>query len=208
MSKSDAVAFINEIQMGIDLQDVDRTGMVKGIDAGDVDRMIAPDHQWQSAGFESSANSGFYVGVALDRVGVDDIGIAKIDDPDIGAKVDPIILVVVSASMAKLKQGRCIANCARAKPRAATVLSPGIKGGAQNRDIRLYLRPVLDVGPFPECRDSDKGQVKPPAFIPVFTHKTGISAEYCGGPVVNYKKGFPPTRARAIGKRQTNPPKE
>ena len=39
-----AMPFVNEIQMRVDLHHMDRVLIVKGIDAGDIDRVIAPEH--------------------------------------------------------------------------------------------------------------------------------------------------------------------
>ena len=44
--------------------------------------MIAAEHDRQGAGRQDLAHAEFDVGVALDRVGVDDVGIADVDHAD------------------------------------------------------------------------------------------------------------------------------
>jgi hypothetical protein len=76
-----AVTFIHEIKMGVDLQDVDIAAAREGLDAGDIHRMIAADHHWQRAGFQDRLNPRPDIGMAFGSVGVDDVGVANIDDP-------------------------------------------------------------------------------------------------------------------------------
>ena len=88
--------------MGIDLNDVDRLLIIERINTGNVDRVIATEHDRQRAGLQYFADAIFDISVAIDRIGVNDVRIADIDDPD-GARrqVGDIILVVVGAGMAE-----------------------------------------------------------------------------------------------------------
>ena len=94
--------------------DVART--LEGLDAGDVDRMIAPDHHRQRARAQDRAHPGGDVGMTLQRIGMHDIGVAQIHDPHGSRQVGRVILVVVSARMAKAKERRGLAHSARPEP--------------------------------------------------------------------------------------------
>ena len=50
MAVAHAVAFVHEIQVGVDLQDVERALSVEGADAGDVDRVVTTDGDGQGLG--------------------------------------------------------------------------------------------------------------------------------------------------------------
>ena len=49
MSEADAVALIDEVEMRINLNNVDRLLSLKGVDAWNIDRMIASQHNRKSA---------------------------------------------------------------------------------------------------------------------------------------------------------------
>ena len=70
---ADAVAHVDEIEIGVDLDDVQRAAG-KGADAGDVDRMVAAKDDRDRPGFKDRADAGFDIGVAFLGVGVHDIG--------------------------------------------------------------------------------------------------------------------------------------
>jgi hypothetical protein len=100
---ADAVAHVDEIQMRVDLDDMDGpTG--KGADAGDVDRMIAAEDNRNRPCGQNGADSGLDVGVAGLGVGVDDVGIADVHDPDT-LQVGDVVFVVIGPGMAEGKQG-------------------------------------------------------------------------------------------------------
>ena len=81
MADTHAVTFINEIKMRVDLQDVNVAVAREGLDAGDIHRMIAADHHRQCAGFQDRLDARTDIGVAFRGVGVDDVGVANVNDP-------------------------------------------------------------------------------------------------------------------------------
>jgi hypothetical protein len=61
---ADAVAHIDEIKVGVDLDDMERATR-KGADAGDVDRMVAAKDDRDRPGGKDGADAGFDVGVEV-----------------------------------------------------------------------------------------------------------------------------------------------
>ena len=159
------VALIHEIQMRVDLQDMDRPTARKGADAGDVDRMIAADHDRQCARVEDRAHAGLDIGVAFLGIGMHDVGIADIDDGHVGAEVDAVILVVIGPGMAEGEQRGCLAHRARAEARPGAELRAEVERRAQDGDIGVDCAPVLDIATLAEGRDADKGQVQASGLI-------------------------------------------
>jgi hypothetical protein len=58
------VTDVDEVEVRVDLDDVDRAVVLEGADAGDVDRMVAADHHRQRSRGEDRADPGLDVGVA------------------------------------------------------------------------------------------------------------------------------------------------
>ena len=154
---ADAVALVDEVEMRVDMQDVDRSLAGEGLDAGDVDRMVAADHHRERAGVEDGADAGGDVGVASHGVGMDDVGVADVDDPHRLGKVDGVVLVVIGAGMAEGEERRGLAHRARAEAGAGAELRAEVEGGAEHRDVGIDGGPVLDVGALAEGRDADEG---------------------------------------------------
>ena len=53
----------------------------KGVDAGDIDGMIAAHHNWQRARGQNLTHAKFNVGMAFVSFRMDDISITQINDP-------------------------------------------------------------------------------------------------------------------------------
>ena len=136
-----AVPLVDEIQMRVDLHHVDRPVIREGGDAGDVDRVVAAEHDRQRAGFEDRANAVRDVGVAGGRIGVDDVGVADVDDPDFRSEVGGVILVVVGAAMAEREQGRGLADRPRTEPGARPPLRFRNRTGPRGSRRRRRSRP-------------------------------------------------------------------
>lgn len=105
MTKPNAVPFINKIQMGVDLDDVNWLFVVKRIDAGNVDRMVPAHDNWQCTCSQYLAHTEFDIRVALYRVRMNDVRIADIDDPCPGRiKIGDVVFEIVSTGMPEREQ--------------------------------------------------------------------------------------------------------
>jgi hypothetical protein len=139
-----------------------RATVREGVDAGDVDRVVAADHHREGSRREDGAHAGRDVGVALRGVGVDDVGVADVDDADIAGEIGRVVLVVVGAGVAEGEERRGLADRARAEAGAGAVLGAEVEGGAEDGDVGVEGGPVLDVGPLAEGRDADEGGFRRP----------------------------------------------
>ena len=153
MAVAHAVAHVDEIEMGVDLDDVDRPAPGK---ARYTERCTAwsPPRITGSAPDPGSCARPIGVRMALHGVGVDDVGIADIDDPHLVARqIDLVVLVVVGAVMAEGEQGRGLADGARSEARAGAVLRPHVERHAEHRDIGVDVVPS-QIGRLPkvQCR--------------------------------------------------------
>jgi hypothetical protein len=68
-------------------------------------------------------------------VGMDDVGIADVDDADLGPQIGHVVLVVIGPGMAEGEQGRGLADRPRAEAGAGAELGAEVEGRAQDRDI-------------------------------------------------------------------------
>ena len=160
-----AMADIDEIQMGIDLQDMDRAAPGKGADAGDVHRMITADGDGQGTCVQNGAHPGFDIGVAGFGIGMHDIGIADVYNGDIRPQIDRVILMVIGARMAEGEQSRGLAHRARAKAGTGAELRAEIERRAKNGGIGPDRAPILHIGAFAKGGDADKGKVQASGFV-------------------------------------------
>ena len=171
------MALVHEVEMGVDLENVDRALAVERLDAGDVDRVIAPDHDRKRLCRERLSDRVFDIGVASHGVRVDNVGVTHVDNGHIRAEIDLIVLVVVSARMAEGKERGGLPHRPRPEPRARTPLGPEIERRTDDRHIRRDGIPVLDIGSLAEGRYTDKGQVQAAAFISMGCSR-GRSSQY------------------------------
>jgi len=161
------MTLIDEIEVRIDLNQVDIALIIEGIDAGYVDRMIAAQHHRQRAYPEDGANSRLDVGMALDRISVDDVGVTDVNKLEFAlGKIRDVIFVVIGASVPKREQRRGFADAARALTSAGAPLRPEVEWSAEDRNIRIEPAPVGLIGPFPKRADSDERQVSRPLSYP------------------------------------------
>lgn len=92
MPVADPMALVDEVEV----ENVDRTTAVECVDAGDVHRVVAADHNRKCPRVEDGPHAGGDVCMAARRIGMDDIGIAGIDDPNRRREVRRIVLVIVA----------------------------------------------------------------------------------------------------------------
>ena len=167
---ADAVADVDEIEMGVDLQDMDRPLIVEGADAGDVDGMVAADGDGQRARLEDGADALFDVGVAGFGIGMDDVGIADIHHADIGAQIGDVIFMVISPGMAEGEKGGGLAHRPWPEAGACAELGAEVEGRAEDGDIGLDPVPVGDIWALAEGRYAHEGQVQAAGIIAVGGH--------------------------------------
>ena len=171
MAVEDAVAAVDEIEMGVDVDEVHGRLVVEGADAGDMDRMIAAEHDRQGARREHLANAEFDVGEALDGIGVNDVRVPDIDDPHpVGRQVGDVVLEVVGAGVAEGEQGRGLADRARAETGAGAVLGAHVEGRAEHRDLGVDPVPVEAGRLLGEGAMADEGKVQAAFLIASLGH--------------------------------------
>ena len=174
MAARDAVADVDEIEMRVDLQNVNVALAIEGLDAGDVDRMIAADHHRQGPARQRCPNARLDVCVAFDCVGVDDVGVAHVDYRHIRTQIDGIVFVVISPRVTEREQRRRLADRARPEPCAGPVLGAEIIGRAQDGNIGVDAGPVFDIRALAKSRDADERQVQAAAVITVIGHGPNV----------------------------------
>ena len=114
----------------------------------------------------------FGVGVAHDRVGVDDVDVAGIDDPDlVQRQIDHIVLVVVGAGMAEGEQRRRLADGTRSEAGAGSVLGAHVERHAEHRDVGIDGPPVGDRGALSEGAVTDERQIETSRLVAVAGHR-------------------------------------
>ena len=106
--------------------------------------------------------------MALQRVGMHDIGIADIDDPHLGGiEIGDVVFEIIGACMAEGKQGRGLADGPRSHACAGSPLCAKVERRAEDRRIGVDTVPILDIGVFSKGADPHKRQVQPSAVISV-----------------------------------------
>lgn len=63
--------------------------------------MVAAQDDGECARRQDFLHPMLDIGVALDRIGVDDVGVANVDDADITAEIGGIVLVIVCPGVTK-----------------------------------------------------------------------------------------------------------
>ncbi len=111
----------------------------EGVDAGDVDRMVAAEDDRDRAGREDLAHAELDIGVAARSVSVWIMSASPISTMRVVVRrqIDDVVLVVVGAGMAEGEQRRGLADGARAGARARAPLRAEIERRAEHRDIGL-----------------------------------------------------------------------
>ena len=166
MPLAHAVAHVDEIEMRVDLDDVDRRLVAEGADAGNVDRVIAAKDDRQRLALENLADGELGVAVARDGIRVNDIGVADIDDPHlVHRQIDRVVLVVVGAAMAEGEERRGLADRARTEAGAGAILRSHVVGHAKHRDVGVERVPVEAGRPLAECAMPDKRKIETAALV-------------------------------------------
>ena len=161
-----AVAAVDEVQMGVDVDQMHRRLIGERPDARDVNRMVPAQHHRQRAGRQDLAHADLDVGMAVVGVGVDDVGIADVDDPDrVHRQIDRVVLEVVGAGMAEREQRGRIADGARAEPGAGAILGAHVVGRAQDRGVGVDAVPIQHRRLLGERAVADERQVEPAAVV-------------------------------------------
>ena len=176
-----AVPFVDEVEMRINLHDVERAAALVCVNAGNVDRMVAPEHHRQRAGTEDAAYAGLDVGVAPQRVRMHDVSVAKVNYADI-IEIGDIVLVVVRTRVTEREQRRGIADGARTEPSARAPLRAEVERRAEDRDIGIDPVPVWLIGAPAESRDTDERQVEPSGLVAVFPPSATLRLSYTAQP--------------------------
>ncbi|MCY1421607.1 hypothetical protein D9M71_372680 [compost metagenome] len=176
-----AVAFIDEVQVRIEMHDMDRPAPFEGLDHRSVDRVVTAQHHRHGACCENLAHGRFDVGVAGFHVGVNDIGIADIDHAQLViGQVGGVIFKVVGTGMAEREQRRGLADTAWSEACPRSPLGPHVVGRAKDRHVGINGSPVGANGRLGEGAMAHEGQVQTAGFITVLCH-VRVSPRYCSG---------------------------
>jgi hypothetical protein len=168
-----AVALVDEIEMGVHVDDVDRVLVVEGSDAGDVHRVVAAEHHRQGARLEDLANAELDIVVALVGIGVNHVSVADVDHAHfVDRQVGDVVLEVVGPVVAEGKEGRGLADRARPEARAGAVLGAHVEGRAEDRDVGVDRVPVETGRLLAEGTMTNEGQIEAPALVSVLCHGT------------------------------------
>ena len=175
-----AVALIDKVQVRIEMHYMNRAHAVKGFDHWCVHRMVTAQHQRHRARCQYFANGVLGIGMAFVHIGVHDVGVAHIHDARLVAReVHHIVLVVISASMAKGKQGGSLADGARAKAGTGPPLRAHVIGHADHGDVGINSVPVHAGGGFGEGAMPHKRQIQAAALVGVVRHTKVLSCAWC-----------------------------
>ncbi|MNI27246.1 hypothetical protein D3C73_809770 [compost metagenome] len=165
------VALVDEIQVRIEVDDVDRAAALEGLDHRRVHRVIAAEHHRHHAGIEDLAHGVFGVLVAGGHVGVDDVGITDVDHAHIRCgEVHHVIFVIVGAGVAEGKQRRCFTNPAWSEACAGAPLGAHVVGHAEHRDVGIQCIPIGAHRGFAKGAMTHEWQVQATGFITVVRH--------------------------------------
>lgn len=166
MALAHAVAHVDEVQMRVDLDYVDRRLLGERAHAGDVHRMVAAQNHRNGAALEDLAHRRLSVAVAGGGVRMHHVSVANVDDAHfVGRQVHHVVLVVVGAAVAEGEESRGLANRARPETGAGAVLRAHVEGNAENRDIRVEAVPVQAGGPLAERAVADERKVEPALLV-------------------------------------------
>ena len=99
MAEAHAVAFIDKVEMRINLQDMKIALIVKRVDTRNIDRMVPANGDGQGICCKRGAHALFDIGMAFLRIGMDNIRIAHIDHAHRSRQIDAIVFVIIGSGM-------------------------------------------------------------------------------------------------------------
>ena len=164
LAVADAEALVDIIEMGVDMDDMDRRFAVEGADAGDMHRVVAAQDDRQCPGCEHLPHAVFDIVEALQGIDMDHVGIADIDDADLVAGEEQEIVLRIVGALADGEELRGVAESLRPEARAGADLGAEVEGRAHDGDIGVDGVPVRLVRLLHEGRNADEGEIEPGAF--------------------------------------------
>ena len=126
-----------------------------------------PSTTGKRPGGKDLAHAELDVGVALDRIGVDDVGVADVDHAHLSQEVGDVVLMVIGAGMAKGEQRGGLADGAGPEAGARAPLRAEVEGRADHGDIRVDRVPIEAERRFAEGADADERQVEAAGLVSV-----------------------------------------
>ncbi|MCY1396555.1 hypothetical protein D9M71_115320 [compost metagenome] len=166
-----AMALVDEVQVGVEVDDVDRAAAFEGLDNRCVHRVVTTEHDRHGTGLEQLAYGEFDVVVTGVHIGMDDIGVTHVDDAHIlGLQVHHVVFEIVGTAVAKRKQGRCLTDAAWPEACAGAPLGAHVVGSPKHRDVGIDVFPVEADRRFGEGAVANEGQVQATFFIAVAGH--------------------------------------
>ena len=113
----------------------------KGADAGDVDRVVAAEHHGHRPSGEDGADAGFDVGVGGFSVGMNDVGIADVQDAD-AFQVGHVVFVVIGPGVAEGEERRSLTDAAGAEAGPGAELGAEVERRAEDGEVGVDRGPV------------------------------------------------------------------
>jgi hypothetical protein len=102
VSVPDTVSLIDEIEMCVEVHDVNGLLSVKRLDASSMNRVVAAKRYGQRAGVQNCAHRRFGVVQTSHRVGMHNVCIADVDDPNyVARQVNDVVLNIVGTTVAE-----------------------------------------------------------------------------------------------------------
>ena len=164
LAVADAETLVDIIEMGVDMDDMDRRFAIEGADARDMHRMVAAEDDRHCPGRQDLPHAVFDIVEALQGIDMDHIGVADIDDADLVAGEKQEIVLGIVGAPADGEELRGVAEPPGPEARAGADLGAEVEGRAHDRDIGIDGVPVLLVRLLHEGRDADERQIEPGAL--------------------------------------------
>ena len=143
MAVAHAVPFIDEIEVGVYVQDVDRTASLESLDHWCVDGVVAAEHDRHGALFEELAHRILDVGVALGLIRMDDVGVTHVNHPYlVFGEIHGVVFVIVGTGVPEREQRRRFADAPGAEARTWAPLCAHVVRRTEYCNVGINVIPV------------------------------------------------------------------
>jgi hypothetical protein len=161
VAPGDAVAFVDEVEMRIEMHDVDRLLVRIGCDRRHGDGVVAAEDVRHRPGIEQCPHRELGVCKATFGVGVDDVAVARVDNLDfVGGQVGHLVLEVEHAFRTEAVEHRHLPDGARPEAGADAIARCCVDRDAEHGDVgAIELVPVCAGGLSRESGETHERQI-------------------------------------------------